>query len=69
LLGLDVATLKLLHANTPVTVPLAARGMTSLIDGSRRFVSQDSHGNMQVDLAGIFNNENQRNGQAGPKLN
>jgi hypothetical protein len=68
LLTLDVPTLKLLHANTPVTVPLSARGMTSLIDGNRRFVSRDSQGNMQVDLAGIFNNENQRNGQAGPKL-
>src|SRR5580700_6821490 len=45
LLALDVPVLKLLHANTPVTVPLAARGMTSLIDGNRRFVSRDSQGN------------------------
>lgn len=67
LLALDVPTLKLLHANTPVTVPLAARGMTNQIDG-QRFVSRDSQGNVQVDLAGIFNSENQRNGQAGPKL-
>ncbi len=68
LLALDVPTLRLLHANTPVTVPLAARGMTSQIDGQGRFVSRDSQGNVSVDLAGIFNSENQRNGQAGPKL-
>lgn len=68
LLALDVPTLKLLHANTPVTVPLAARGMTSQIDGQGRFVSRDSQGNVHVDLAGIFNSENQRNGQAGPKV-
>jgi Mu-like prophage I protein len=67
LLSLDVPTLKLLHANTPVTVPLAARGMTSQIDG-QRFVSRDSQGNVTVDLAGIFNSENQRNGQAGPRV-
>ena len=68
LLALDVPTLKLLHANTPVTVPLSARGMTSQIDGQGRFVSRDSQGNVSVDLAGIFNNENQRNGQVGPKV-
>lgn len=67
LLALDVPTLKLLHANTPVTVPLSARGMTSQIEG-QRFASRDSQGNVTVDLAGIFNSENQRNGQAGPKL-
>lgn len=63
LLALDVPTLKLLHANTPVTVPLSARDMTGLLDGQQRFVSRDSQGNVQVDLAGIFNSENQRNGQ------
>ncbi|HTR41663.1 MAG TPA: phage protease [Pseudomonadales bacterium] len=68
LLALDVPTLKLLHANTPATVPLSARGMTSQIDGQGRFVSKDSQGNMRVDLAGIFDSENQRNGQAMPKL-
>lgn len=62
LLALDVPTLKLLHANTPVTVPLSARDMTGLLDGHGRFVSKDSQGNVQVDLAGIFNSENQRNG-------
>jgi phage I-like protein len=67
LLALDVPTLKLLHANTPVTVPLSARGMTSQIEGPR-FVSKDSQGNVTVDLAGIFDSENQRNGQAMPKL-
>lgn len=64
LMALDVPALKLLHANTPVTVPLSARDATSQMDGQRRFVSKDSQGNEQVDLAGIFNSENQRNGQA-----
>lgn len=68
LLALDVPTLKLLHANTPVTVPLSARGMTSQVDGQGRFVSKDSQGNMSVDLAGIFNSENDRNGQSAPKF-
>ncbi len=63
LMALDVPTLKLLHANTPITVPLSARDMTSQMDGQRRFVSRDSQGNEHVDLAGIFNSENQRNGQ------
>ena len=63
LMALDVPALKLLHANTPVTVPLSARDMTSQMDGQRRFVSKDSLGNERVDLAGIFNSENQRNGQ------
>jgi hypothetical protein len=64
LMLLDIPTLKLLHANTPVTVPLSARDLTSQLDGQRRFVSKDSLGNERVDLAGIFNSENQRNGQA-----
>ena len=68
LLALDLPTLKLLHVNTPVTVPLMARGMTSQIDGQERFVSRDSQGRTSVDLAGIFDSENQRNGQAGPKI-
>ncbi|HUE35942.1 MAG TPA: phage protease, partial [Candidatus Acidoferrum sp.] len=68
LLALDVPTLKLLHANTPVTVPLSARGMTSQMDGQGRFVSKDSQGNLRVDLAGIFNSENERNGQSAPKF-
>ena len=68
LLALDVPTLKLLDANTPVTVPLSARGMTSQMDGQGRFVSKDSQGNLRVDLAGIFNSENERNGQSAPKF-
>ena len=68
LLGLDVPMLKLLHVNTPVTVPLLARGMTSQIEGKGRFVSQDSQGNVRVDLAGIFNSENKQNGQSTPKV-
>jgi hypothetical protein len=69
LLALDVQTLKLLHANTPATVPLSASGMTSQIDGARQFVSKDAHGNVaSVDLAGIFNSENRQNGQAAPKI-
>jgi hypothetical protein len=67
LLALDVPTLKLLQVNTPATVPLSARGMTSQMDGQGRFVSKDSRGNVSVDLAGIFDSENQRNGQAMPK--
>jgi len=64
LLALDVPALKLLHANTPVTVPLLARGMTSQIEGQRRFVSKDEQGKVSsVDMAGIFNSENQCNGQ------
>ena len=63
LLALDVPTLKLLHANTAVTVPLSARGMTSQIEEGRRFVVKDAQGNVKVDLAGIFNNENQQNNQ------
>jgi hypothetical protein len=66
LLGLDVPTLKLLHANTPTTVPLSVRDMTSQIDGNARFVLKDAQGNVKVDLAGIFNSENQRNGEAVP---
>jgi hypothetical protein len=63
LLGLDVPTLRLLHANTPVTVPLSARDMTSQMDGQHRFISKDSQGNLRVDLAGIFDSEAARNGQ------
>jgi phage I-like protein len=68
LLTLDLATLKLLHANTPATVPLSPSGMTSQIDGQRQFVSTDGQGKVKVDLAGIFNNENQRNGQVQPQM-
>ncbi len=68
LLALDLPTLKLLHANTPVTVPLSARALTNQIDGNRRFVSTDSKGNVNVDLAGIFDNENQRSGQGRPGI-
>jgi hypothetical protein len=68
LLAMDVPTLKLLYVNTPATVPLLARGMTSQIDGQGRFVSKDARGNLSVDLAGIFNSENQSNGQATPRL-
>lgn len=68
LLALDLPALKLLRANTPVTVPLEALGMTSQIEGQGRFVSRDSRGNVSVDLAGIFNSENQSNGQATPRL-
>lgn len=65
LLALDARTLKLLHANTPVTVPLSALGMTSQIDGPRRFVTKDAAGNItNVDLAGIFNSENRLNNQS-----
>jgi hypothetical protein len=67
LLALDLPTLKLLHVNTPATVPLVPSARTSQIDGQGRFVSKDSHGNVSVDLAGIFESENQRNGQAAPK--
>jgi hypothetical protein len=68
LVALDVPMLKLLHANTPATVPLAARGMTSQIEGNRQYVSKDSQGNVTVDLAGIFNSENRQNNQAAPKF-
>jgi hypothetical protein len=68
LLALDVPTLRLLHANTPVTVPLFARAMTSQMDGQGRFVSKDERGNVRVDLAGIFNSENRQNNQVAPKL-
>ena len=68
LLVLDVATLKLLHANTPATVPLSARGLTSQTDGHGRFVIKDSQGNEKVDLAGIFDSENRQNNQAAPAL-
>jgi hypothetical protein len=67
LLALDLPTLKLLHVNTPATVPLVASGRTSQIDGQGRFVTKDSQGNVRVDLAGIFDSENRRNGQAVPK--
>lgn len=67
LLALDLVTLKLLHANTPATVPLSPSGLTSQIDGQRRFVSKDGQRNVTVDLAGIFNSENQRNGQGRPQ--
>jgi phage I-like protein len=69
LLALEVPTLKLLHANTPVTVPLSARGMTSQIDSHGRFVAKDEQGKVvNVDMAGIFNSENQRNGQGQPQV-
>ena len=68
LMALDVPTLKLLHANTPVTVPLAARGMTSQIEGNGRFVTTDEQGKVvSVDLAGIFNRESRQTGQNRPE--
>ncbi|HEY1788674.1 MAG TPA: phage protease [Verrucomicrobiae bacterium] len=68
LLALEVPMLKLLHANTPVTVPLAAKTLTSQIDGRSRFTMEDGHGNVKVDLAGVFNAENRQNNQAIPPL-
>ena len=68
LLALDLVTLKLLRANTPATVPLSPSSLTSQIDGQRRFVSKDGQGNATVDLAGIFNSENQQNGQVRPQM-
>jgi phage I-like protein len=68
LLALDLATLKLLHANTPTTVPLSPSGMTSQIDGPQRFVSKNRENNARVDLAAIFNSENQQNGQGRPQM-
>jgi hypothetical protein len=54
---LDVPTLRLLHANTPVTVPIAARSATAQTDGAKSF--KDAKGN--VDLAAVFNQENAAN--------
>ena len=69
LLALDLAILKLLHTNTPTTVPLSPSVITSQVEGQWRFVSKDNKGNVRVDLAGIFNNENQRTGQVRPQMN
>lgn len=59
---LDVPTLKLLHANTAVTVPLSARHATSQQDKQKTF--KDDKG--VVDLAALFDNENAASGQAAP---
>jgi len=55
---LDVPTLRLLHANTPVTVPLSARNQIGQTDGAKSF--KDSKG--RVDLAALFDEQNARNG-------
>lgn len=69
LLALDLATLRLLHANTPTTVPLSPSAMTSQIGEQWQFVSKDDKGNLRVDLAGIFNRESQRTGQGRQQMN
>jgi phage I-like protein len=69
LLKMGVPTLKLLAANTPVTVPLSARGLTSQVDGAKTFVQKDKDGRVTgVDMAGLFNSENARNGQTAPTV-
>lgn len=62
---LDVGTLRLLHVNTPVTVPLSARNSTSQTDGGGKRYKDDKG---RVDLSAIFNDENARNGQARPAM-
>lgn len=65
--ALDVPTLKLLHANTPVTVPLNARQMTLSAGEGKQFVEKDSTGKIiRVDMAGIFNSEAAQSGQMRP---
>lgn len=63
LLKMPVDTLRLLHANTPSTVPIHQRNKTSLQDTNPQR-HRDAKGN--VSLAGIFNEENARNGQGSP---
>lgn len=64
---MDVPTLKLLHANTPVTVPLNARSRTGQTDGVKTYVQRDAAGKvMSVNLAELFNDEAKRNRQYDP---
>ena len=53
--ALDVPTLRLLHANTPVTVPLSARTALNHADGVKPGHYRDDKG--RVDLAALFEAE------------
>lgn len=55
LAALDAGTLRLLHANTPVTVPLSARATTVSTEGGKPKSYKDEKG--RVDLAALFNDE------------
>jgi hypothetical protein len=59
---LDVPTLRLLHANTPVTVPLSARNATSQTDGKTGSFRDPKTG--IVDMAALMNAENAAAGNA-----
>jgi len=67
---LDVSLLQLLHANTPVTVPLSARSAISQTDGARgRHVEKDASGKIiKVDLAAMFDEEAAARGTARPNI-
>jgi hypothetical protein len=67
---LDVGLLQLLHANTPVTVPLSARSAISQTDGARgRHVEKDASGKViRVDLAAMFDEEAAARGTARPNI-
>jgi hypothetical protein len=56
---LDVPTLQLLHANTPVTVPLSARTHTSLQDDKSKSFKDPKTG--IVDMAALLEAENAQN--------
>ena len=67
--ALDVGTLKLLHANTPVTVPLRARSNVSQTDGGQQFVEKDTAGKIiRVDLGAMFDAEAAARGTAAPNI-
>ena len=58
--ALPVDTLRILHANTPVTVPLSARHHGSATEGDKPKSYKDASG--KIDLAGMFNDENAQAG-------
>lgn len=63
--ALDLPTLQILHANTPVTVPLSARPGAAPAGETKKFRDEKSGA---VDLAGIFEQEAASNGTAKPTI-
>lgn len=59
---LDVPTLQLLHANTPVTVPLSARAGAHQIESAKTHRIKTADGKEIVDMGGIFDDEAARSG-------
>ncbi len=62
--AMDIGTLRILSANTPVSVALSARHGAHSVEGTKNFRFKDIQGKEHVDLAALFNDENARAGHS-----